>query len=356
MVKRIVQITLFILLILIIFLTYLSTYGVSTNKFNNLISEKISERDKNLVINLNKIKIFLNINDFSFELKTNDPKVFFKNKEIKIKSISTGLPLKNLLSEKINLDQVKILTHKNKIGNLIEVIRAYKNNPQLFILNKIIKDGFIEIESRINFNEDGSIKKDYLVDGNIENLKLELPNNNVIENTNLSFLIREKNYLIYNLSSVYQSIKIKSNQIKIIDNLNSYYFEGDISNQKSEIDLNKFYAFLNKNIRSIVNEELTISSNNKFSFNINKKIKFSDIMIQSKISLEKLQYSNDIFKRFFPGYKKDVKFENNSITIDYNNGDYQINGKSKININGDIDDTKYSLKKIKDFFIILILN
>ena len=351
MVKRIVQITLFILLILIIFLTYLSTYGVSTNKFNNLISEKISERDKNLVINLKKIKIFLNINDFSFELKTNDPKVFFKNKEIKIKSISTGLPLKNLLSEKINLDQVKILTHKNKIGNLIEVIRAYKNNPQLFILNKIIKDGFIEIESRINFNEDGSIKKDYLVDGNIENLKLELPNNNVIENTNLSFLIREKNYLIYNLSSVYQSIKIKSNQIKIIDNLDSYYFEGDISNQKSKIDLSKFYAFLNKNIKSIVNEELTISSNNKFSFNINKKIKFSDIIIQSKISLEKLQYSNDIFKRFFPGYKKDVKFENNSITIDYNNGDYQINGKSKININGDIDDTKYSLKKIKkDFF------
>ena len=39
------------------------------------------------------------------------------------------------------------------------------------------------------------------------------------------------------------------------------------------------------------------------------------------------------------------------LQIDYNNGDYQINGKSKININGDIDDTKYSLKKIKkDFF------
>ena len=39
------------------------------------------------------------------------------------------------------------------------------------------------------------------------------------------------------------------------------------------------------------------------------------------------------------------------ITIDYNNGDYQINGKSKININGDIDDVNYSLKKLKkDFF------
>ena len=351
MVKRIIQIISFLILLCIIFLTYLSIYGVSTNKFNKLISEKVSERDKYLKINLNEIKIFLNINNFNFELRTNNPKVFFKNKEIKIKSISTDLPLKNLLSQKMNFKEVKILTHKNKIHNLIEVIRVYKNNPQLFILNKIIKDGLIEIESKISFNEDGSVKSDYLVDGNIENLKLELLNKNIIENINLSFLIREKDFLIYNLSSIYQSIKIKSNQIKIIDNRDSYNFEGDISNLKSKIDLSKFSHLLNKNMKSIVKGGLVISSNNKFSFKLNKKIKFSDIIIQSKISLEELQYSNDLFKRFFPGYKKDVKFENNSITIEYNNGDYQINGKSKININGDIDDTNYSLKKIKKDFL-----
>ncbi len=351
MVKRIIQITLFLFLILIIFFMYLSIYGVSTDKFNNLISEKISERDKNLEINLNEIKIFLNINDFNFELKTNDPKVFFRNKEIKIKSISTDLPLKNLLSQKINFQEIKILTHKNKISNLIEIIRVYKNNPQLFILNKIVKNGLIEIESKINFNEDGSIKSNYLVDGNIENLKIELLNNNIVENINLSFLIKEKDYLIYNLSSLFQSININSNKIRIIENRNSYNFEGDISNQKGKIDLSKFSTFLNENMRNIVKEELTISSNNKFTFKLNKKIKFSDINIQSKVILEEFRYSNDIFKRFFPGYKKDINFEKNSITIDYKSGDYQINGKSKININGDIDDASYSLKKIKeDFF------
>ena len=92
----------------------------------------------------------------------------------------------------------------------------------------------IEIESKIKFNQDGSIKSNYLVDGNIENLKIELLNDNLIENINLSFLIREKDYLIYNLSSLYQSIKIKSNQIKIINNQNSYNFEGDISNLKRQ--------------------------------------------------------------------------------------------------------------------------
>ena len=149
MVKRIIQIIFSLLLLFIIFLTYLSIYGISTDKFNNLISEKISERDKNFKINFKEIKIFLNTSTFNFELKTNDPKVFFKNKEIKIKSISTGLPLGNILSKKINLEEIRILTYKNKIQNLIGIIRAYKNNPQLFILIKIIKDGFIEMESKI---------------------------------------------------------------------------------------------------------------------------------------------------------------------------------------------------------------
>ena len=351
MVKRIIQIIFSLLLLFIIFLTYLSIYGISTDKFNNLISEKISERDKNLKINLKEIKIFLNTSTFNFELKTINPKVFFKNKEIKIKSISTGLPLGNILSKKINLEEIRILTHKNKIRNLIKIIRAYKNNPQLFVLNKIIKDGFIEIESKISFKEDGSIKSNYVVDGNIEDLKIELLNNNLIENINLSFLLKEKDYLIYNLSSIYQKVRIKSNQIKIIDNGDSYNFEGDISNQKNKIDLNKLSAVINNDIKNIFKEELTISSNNKFSFKLNKKFKLSDVNVQSKLLLEELNYSNDIFKQFFPGYKKNIKFENNSITIDYNNGDYQINGKSKININGDVDDSNYSLKKInKDFF------
>ena len=347
MVKRIIQITLFLILLFIIFLTYLSIYGVSTNKFNKLISEKISERNKYLEINLNKIKIFLNINNFNFELKTNNPKVFFKNKEIKIKSISTDMPLSNIFSTKINLEEVKILTHKNKIQNLLDIIRVYKNSPQLFILNKVVKDGFITIDSKISFNENGRIKSNYSVDGNIENLKIELLNNNVVENINLSFLLKEKNYLIYNISSLYQSVKIKSNQIRVIDTKENYSFEGDISNQESEIDIDNFSNFLNVNFKGVFNKNLIISSNNKFSFKLNKKMKFSDINFKSKISFDKVQYSNNIFKRFFPEYKEDIKFENNSITIDFNNGDYQVNGKAKININGNIDDINYSLKKVK---------
>ena len=172
MVKKLIQLISFLILIIFLFLIYLSIYGVSTDKFNNLISEKISERNENLNINLNSIKIFLNINNFNFELKTKEPKVFLRNKEIKIESISTDLPLKNFFSSKFNLEKIRIKTDKNKIKNLISAARAYQNNPQLFIINKIVKDGTVSLESKINFNEDGSIKNTYIIDGNIENLKL----------------------------------------------------------------------------------------------------------------------------------------------------------------------------------------
>ena len=351
MVKKFVQIILFLFILILLFLTYLSTYGISTDKFNKLISEKIIERDKNLEIDLDKIKIFLNINNFNFELKTNNPKVFYKKIEIKIKSISTDLKLVNFFSKKINLNQIKVQTDNNKIKDLIKLARSYKNNTELFFLNKIIEDGVISFESKITFNEDGTLKSNYVVDGDIENLKLKLLNNNFVENIKFSFLIKDKEYLIYNLSSLYQSVKIRSNQIKVFDNENNFVFEGDISNQKNQIDLKKFSNLIRESFKNIINENLIIASNSKFSFKMSKKMKFSDINFQTKLSIEKLKFSNNNFKKFFPGYKDDIKFENNSITIDFNNNDFEIIGKSKLNINEDIDNINYSLKKIKKEFI-----
>ena len=351
MVKKFVQIILFLFILILLFLTYLSTYGISTDKFNKLISEKIIERDKNLEIDLDKIKIFLNINNFNFELKTNNPKVFYKKNEIKIKSISTDLKLVNFFSKKINLNQIKVQTDNNKIKDLIKLARSYKNNTELFFLNKIIEDGVISFESKITFNEDGTLKSNYVVDGDIENLKLKLLNNNFVENIKFSFLIKDKEYLIYNLSSLYQSVKIRSNQIKVFDNENNFVFEGDISNQKSQIDLKKFSNLIRERFKNIINENLIIASNSKFSFKMSKKMKFSDINFQTKLSIEKLKFSNNNFKKFFPGYKEDIKFENNSITIDFNNSDFEIIGKSRLNINEDIDNINYSLKKIKKEFI-----
>ena len=58
MVKRLVQIIIILVLLFISFCLYLSIYGLNTNKFNDLISKKISEKNKNFTITFDKIKIF----------------------------------------------------------------------------------------------------------------------------------------------------------------------------------------------------------------------------------------------------------------------------------------------------------
>ena len=57
-------------------------------------------------------------------------------------------------------------------------------------------------------------------------------------------------------------------------------------------------------IKNIFKDKLSISSNNKFSFKLNKKMKFSDIKFQSKISLEEFNIQMIYLKDFFQDIKK----------------------------------------------------
>ena len=68
----------------------------------------------------------------------------------------------------------------------------------------------------------------------------------------------------------------------------------------------------------------------------------------SKFNIENLEYPNSSLKEFFPGYEDGVRFENNVINLDYQNGNYKISGDSELNVNEDIDSLSYSIEKKKD--------
>ena len=70
MLRTLSQIFLVIIFFIISFCVYLSFYGINTDKLNGIINEKISQRDSNFDIKLNKIKIFLDIGNLKLEAKT----------------------------------------------------------------------------------------------------------------------------------------------------------------------------------------------------------------------------------------------------------------------------------------------
>ena len=347
MVKRLIQIIIILVLLFISFCLYLSIYGLNTNKFNDLISKKISEKNKNFTITFDKIKIFLNIGSFNLEIKTDKPSIIFQDKEIKIKSISTSLPIKSIIKKQNNINNIKIITDENKINNIIEIARSLKNTPELFLLNKAVKSGIITSEIKFNFDENGNLLSDFILDGRIENLNLKLINNNTIDEIKFNFLIRDKKYLFYNSSLNYEGIKITSNEIRVVNSNNIYSVEGDLSNNSSNINLNKLFKILNIDIK-LKDKDLLISSTNDFSFDLNKKFKFSGVKVQSNIDYGNFEYSNVLLKRFFPGYRENIKFQDNKLKVIYNNENYQVSGNSKFNINEDIDNLKFDISKRDD--------
>ena len=222
MLRILSQIILILIFLLVSFCIYLSIYGINTDKFNKIISEKISLRDSDFDIKLNKIKIFLDISNLKLEAKTKDPIIYYKKNKIELQSISTALPLLSIFTQEAKIENLKFTTKKNRIKDLIEFSRGFQNTPQLLILKKMVKSGNISLEAKINFTDDGKISKDYVINGDLENVKLKLFNKDIIENIKFGFIIRNKNYFVYNALSVYQNIKFRSDEISIIEKDNTF--------------------------------------------------------------------------------------------------------------------------------------
>ena len=100
MLKKLSQILLIIIFLIISFCIYLSVYGINTDKLNGIINEKISQRDNDFDIKLSKIKIFLDIGSFKLEAKTKNP-IITINKAVKNSTSSPPKPFFKINRKKI---------------------------------------------------------------------------------------------------------------------------------------------------------------------------------------------------------------------------------------------------------------
>ena len=67
-----------ILSALVLLLIFLSTTGIETKRFNNLITKKIKASNADIDLDLNTIKFKLDIKEISLFLEANNPSLNFK--------------------------------------------------------------------------------------------------------------------------------------------------------------------------------------------------------------------------------------------------------------------------------------
>ncbi len=304
-------------ILLIIIITYLAFFGISTSKFNNNIQDKINGNYPNVKVEFKDIKILLDLLNLSVSIETKDPVIFFEDKDIKINKIYTKVDIKSYIKREFAIKNLYFDFKKNNIKNIISLIRANKDNPQLLILDKLIKDGNItNLSGQVFFNEKGKIIKDSLkIISAFDNLSLKLFDKTEVKNISANLAYKNNNIELTNLNLSYLGINLLSDSISIKILNGIFNVKGDLKSSKNKIPK----EILSKIFKENNLENVTLSSKNNFNFNISKRFKISDFKIISNINLDEadiVMLSQNI-EKYLPEYNKILKLKNHSVVINF---------------------------------------
>ena len=345
MIKKIFKYFLYFLLLISIGILYLSYFGIETKRFNQFIKNEVSKVNVQTSIELKDVKILLNLSNFSITLNTYEPNLAFKNKKIKLKNIKTNFSLGSFLKKEFAIKNVSISTKENNLKDIVSLLRVYQNSPELFILNKMIKNGTLVTDINFNFNDKGKINKDYSIKGSVIDANFRLLNKQVIKNINLSFDVKNNKYLIKDTKFEFNQTKLLSREIKIT-NLNKYFLiKGDLKNSETLFNPESLSFYFKNNFENLGFKNLNFSSDNNFSFRLNNKLKFSDINIKSKINLKKLDYkfNNLKLKSYIPNYNGLFRLNDHKIVLAFNKDRLSFTGRGKFFIDKISDEIDYDI-------------
>ena len=178
--KTILKLISILFLIIVLLLSYLSTIGVETKRFNNEIVSKVKSINNNWDVDLKKIKIILNPFNFKLNVKTINPKLISDDKSIDFENIKAQIALKAIINNKFSIENIDISTKTIEITNLISFIRSFYQKPELYLLEKTLKKGYLIADIKLEFDKEGKIKNNYKINGFVKDTNFSpLKNYNV---------------------------------------------------------------------------------------------------------------------------------------------------------------------------------
>ena len=349
---KIIKTLLITSLILILAIVYLSIFGIKTNKFNNQISNNISKINKKINLSLGEVSYLLNPYKFTIKIKTKNPQASIEGINLNIKDIQTNISLKALIKDQFLIDNLQITTKEIKLENVISLVRKFKNSPQLFVLDTMIKDGLVSLNINLNFDKNGNIKKNYEIKGYVKKAKLNILNQLKIQNLNLNFNINKNIYSLKRIDLNFKNTKLKSSLIEIKKEKNLFFVNGQFLNDKKDFNIEDLKSIFSDVFNDIDIKEIEFSSENSFSFNINKNLKLNNFKIESVINLNQLisNQKNLKLKTYLPSFNEKIKLDGHKIVINYNKNKLDIKGGGNFSFEDKTDNISYQITKDKDSF------
>ena len=319
---------------LVIILIVLSTLGIETKKFNKLISSKINQTNK-IQLELNTINFKLDPKKLSLFLETQKPKIEYLGISIPTQNVKVYIDFLPIFKTNLKIKRINLLLDEIDFVELKALSKFIKPSNFKKILNNKIKSG--KIISQIDFflNNQGKLDN-YIIKGDVKNLKLDIFSNLFLTNTKFSFFADREDILIKNIFGNVDDIEIKNGDIKLnLENgveLNSN-FNSNINLNTEKI--NKFNDLLKKFNLAVSIKELNGNFNNNILINFDKTykvtnyiFKFSGKVKKSKIDLLKTIENNFDIGEINEIFLSDTQFD---LDIDKNNLNLGVNGKYSLN-------------------------
>ena len=199
-------ISLFITLV-ILTSVYLSIIGHETDKLNSLLENEIKSNISNTEINLNKIKIKIDIKNLSFFATTLKPEIRYYNNKVKIKKIDAYIDLKSLFVGKPKINKINISSSEVEVNEIKRIIKFQKpSNFKKFFLNNIIKS---EITLKVDLYFKNNKISNYEINGVVKNLFLSFQNFN-LQKSSFIYLINRKSVEINNIRGFINLLQLNS--------------------------------------------------------------------------------------------------------------------------------------------------
>ena len=326
---------------LILFIFFISTFGIETARFNNFISQKINQKNNDINLKFTTIKFKLDVKDISLFLETIDPKIKYRNILFPSKNIKVYINILSLIKSEPSIKKINISLDKIDVKQLKRLSIAFKpSNLTSFINNKIVQ-GHLQLDVDLYFDNKNKFK-DFIARGSANDLKTKITKDLKLEKTDFSFFADKSDILIKNFSGESKFLQIKEGDLKLklspVLNLQSNFKTIlKFNNNLEKIDfLNDIkYAKYLKNLNAELNNNLSLQ------FDKTYKVMNYDYKVNGKILKAVLERSNPIEIKFLENQMSKLSLVDTSIKIQIDpnkrntnfSGKYSINDDKFLNIN-----------------------
>ena len=353
----------FLIILIIVFLLtlgaiYLSVVGHQTSKFNSRIIKEVKQKDPKIELQLEKIKIKLDIKKFQLFFSTKKPKIKYQNIKIPVTEIKIYSKISKILSSKIEVNQITFKLEKFKIENIQKIaIRIKPSNFKAYLLNNLKKGEVEKVSFDLNMDEDWNIIS-YKVNGVIKKVNIKIKNYFTIKDISFNFILDNNLALINSINATYNGIEVTKGSIDV-DRRKNLEIKGKINTSYNlkETQLNKQFTkvkFFKENkiqVKGSLLHEFNLKINNNYKI-VDYNYKSTGIISQSQLILNnviKNQFlKKEIKKVLFKKIKLEIRLNKknkNLLLLDglysTNNSDYKKfkirNNLKKKNQNFDID-------------------